>query len=537
MREEVKSLSGQVFVRTASGLVRTISLADVFMFNVFFIGLGYAVAVQYIWAAWMFPGGSIFWGHIVATILCTFMGASYAYLSIAMPRSGGDYVFASRILHPAIGFASSWNLFIWSAFWTQLNGTFFVQFSLSSFFSTLGFGLNNPSLIDVATAITKPVPTFVIGSIVMWLIALLITLPQKIYFTFQKIMFIIAMVGLLVTVGLLVSTTRSGFIATFNEALKPYSKDTYESIIAAAKDAGWNTNPQPSAVNTVGIVPIAFLTLGYGWYTAYFSGEVKEVAKSQMAGIVGSLIFSGVFMAVVGWLYETIIGYEFLSALAYIFYVGGTSVQLPFAPYYTTIVGLLTKNPILVFLVAITLACWGWQWICGNVWAASRGIFAWSYDRLGPEYLSRVHSRWHTPYASILAVYAVAQVIMVVYVFTPYLGTLGGMFGTTLTFFFVALSALLLPYRRKDIFEKMPLRHRIAGIPAVSICGALGVFLCFVMFYYAFTVPALGMITVPMEFALVVVFALGFIIYYSVKAYRMKKGIDIALAYREVPPA
>jgi amino acid transporter len=371
----------------------------------------------------------------------------------------------------------------------------------------------------------------------MWAIAFLIMLPSKVYFTFQKIMFIIAMAGIIVTVLLLLGTTREGFISSFNSAIAPYTNATYQSIISAANQAGWNTNPPPSMVNTLGIVPIAFLTLGYGWYTAYFSGEVKEVAKSQMWGIVGSLLFCGIFLALVGWLYESVIGYQFLSALAYIFYVGGTKVTLPFAPYYTTIVSFLTKNPLLISLIAITLAAWGWQWICGNVWAASRSLFAWSYDRLGPEYLSRVHSKWHTPYAAIITVYLVAQIIMVAYVFTPYLAMLGGMFGTCITFAFVALAALLLPFRRKDIFEKMPLRHRIAGIPVMSIAGAIGLLLNFIMFYYAFTVPELGMVTVPMEFTLVVIFALGFVIYYLIKAYRKKQGVDLELAYKEVPPA
>ena len=41
----------------------------------------------------------------IIVLLTVFM---FAVLGAAMPRSGGGYVYISRILHPAVGFLASW---------------------------------------------------------------------------------------------------------------------------------------------------------------------------------------------------------------------------------------------------------------------------------------------------------------------------------------------------------------------------------------------------------------------------------------------
>ena len=41
--------------------------------------------------------------------ICAFCGAvSYGELAAALPRSGGEYHYLSKIFHPAVGFVSGW---------------------------------------------------------------------------------------------------------------------------------------------------------------------------------------------------------------------------------------------------------------------------------------------------------------------------------------------------------------------------------------------------------------------------------------------
>ena len=63
---------------------------------------------------------------------------TYGYLSAAMPRSGGEYVFLGRVVHPAVGFTANWGFT-----WSQLLGlglyaSFTVNFGIAVAFLTLG---------------------------------------------------------------------------------------------------------------------------------------------------------------------------------------------------------------------------------------------------------------------------------------------------------------------------------------------------------------------------------------------------------------
>src|SRR5436305_6397025 len=114
----VSSGSGSLFVRQSSGLVRNVSVTNALFFNVAaFVGVGltlypifYSLGFVPIWKA---AGISEYaWAAIVAGIFCAVLALIFASLTSVMPRSGGDYVFTSRIVHPALGWLESWTLVI-----------------------------------------------------------------------------------------------------------------------------------------------------------------------------------------------------------------------------------------------------------------------------------------------------------------------------------------------------------------------------------------------------------------------------------------
>src|SRR5258708_358941 len=107
--------ANKLFVRQASGLVRDVSMTNALFFNIAaFVGtdVGWAVAFYGLGAtSWQAFGISAFaWMAILTTIACVFLGLIFASLTTAMPRSGGDYVFTSRIISPFWGWLESWTL-------------------------------------------------------------------------------------------------------------------------------------------------------------------------------------------------------------------------------------------------------------------------------------------------------------------------------------------------------------------------------------------------------------------------------------------
>src|ERR1700758_3318597 len=98
--------SSKLFVRQSSGLVRNVSVTNALFFNVAaFVGVGltlypifYSLADADAWKAG--PFSAYGWAAIITGLFCVLLALIFASLPSVMPRSGGDYVFTSRILHP-----------------------------------------------------------------------------------------------------------------------------------------------------------------------------------------------------------------------------------------------------------------------------------------------------------------------------------------------------------------------------------------------------------------------------------------------------
>ena len=86
----------EVFVRKASGLVREMSPYSAFAYNVLAIGILFPWI--YLWGPAAFPKANVALGVILTGVLLLPMWYTYSWLSASMPRSGGDYVFQTRIL-------------------------------------------------------------------------------------------------------------------------------------------------------------------------------------------------------------------------------------------------------------------------------------------------------------------------------------------------------------------------------------------------------------------------------------------------------
>src|ERR1700674_4025770 len=107
-----------LFTRQSSGLVREVSVANALFFNTAaFTGgtLGGAYGIGVLGGVpIMVLGGLTNWSWTAFLVggLCIILALIFASLTSVMPRSGGDYVFTSRIVHPFAGWMEAWTLVI-----------------------------------------------------------------------------------------------------------------------------------------------------------------------------------------------------------------------------------------------------------------------------------------------------------------------------------------------------------------------------------------------------------------------------------------
>src|SRR5271157_1477315 len=128
----------KMFTRKSTGLVRQGSWLDSFVFNSsssFLFGpLIFALSAL----SWL-RGDDLVSAEAIALGFCLAIAAMYAIMTANMPRSGGDYVFNSRILHPSIGFAFNFSLWIWQLFSAAFTLYFVTNYALSPGLLVLGF--------------------------------------------------------------------------------------------------------------------------------------------------------------------------------------------------------------------------------------------------------------------------------------------------------------------------------------------------------------------------------------------------------------
>ena len=97
----------EVFVRKSSGLVRTAGVWDVLAYNMNFTSIGLLLLFLILFGPAFYPGIDMSWSTIICVVILIPLSLVYGYLASAMPRSGGDYVYVSRVMGPAWGMMSN----------------------------------------------------------------------------------------------------------------------------------------------------------------------------------------------------------------------------------------------------------------------------------------------------------------------------------------------------------------------------------------------------------------------------------------------
>lgn len=525
----------KTFVRKASGLVREVSGFDVLAYNMFMISIGYTLFIVLYWIS--YPGASLELAIVITTFVSVFQGLTYALLATVYPRSGGDYVYITRIIHPTLGFVMSWNFFVWMLFYLGLNSAMLGFQGLAPMLAGVGFVTNQPSLISAAQWAGTPSAYFMIGIVSIVFYGILLASGMKNYFTFQKIVFVIALASAVVTIALLATTTQDAFIARFNAFSKPYSSldDTYHAIIATATQNGYTTGSPFSLIESVLFFVWPWLAIGFCMTSASYSGEVKSVKKSQIFGMVGSVFVTGILFFLLLFLGERVFGSDFMGAATYLLFNNPSALPIPVSPWFNLFTALLTDNPILS-----TFILFGWfSWflvLTATVYVfTSRTAFAWAMDGMLPDAFAKVSERYRTPINTIILSGIGGALFLAGIAFTTWLGVLSGSLGIGFVFLLASIAAVIFPFTQKDFFQRSGVDWRVAGVPLISIIGGINAITNIVAIYIMITDARAGANS-PTSLAMVVGFiVIGFVLFYAMRAYRKRQGVDVDLTFRTIP--
>ena len=538
----------KLFVRPASGLVREVSTTRAIFFS-----LGAAVAWEPAWViAWVtwvpafVVGGwtSLSWSILVAGVFNMFvLSMIYAYLATALPRSGGDQIYTTRITNPLVGFLESWT-FIFSIFAFMGYGLNVLILTISASVGILGFSAPDPWNAFSAWLL-EPTGMLVAGTIVMALILLVSIQPTRRFHTINSVIVALGLITSAFILPFLVGVDMNAFANNFQR----FTGRTIQGLIEEAAAGGFS-------VGTFQLSIIGAL-LGFGLiqfvgfqYTGFLAGELKGKVSR---GIIYSFFVACLVVILLHTVYlqafVNVFGSDLLFALSYLFYTTGTA---PFVPLAQTLIavakpeltGIMSISALGSFLIGFSLAI---TWIA----TATRTAFAWAMDRLIPTSLSAINARTKQPLRLVFIFIAIWYVSFLgsIYGYTFITGAVTSSLLAMLIWILPGLNAVLLPYKRPEIYELIPKSMRKSyGLPVVTILGII--WLCFsvpIYFLYvfwpifsqAYGQHLIGVFDVALSTGLILfagILIAGIIVYYAARWYNKRKGVDMDLLFKTVPP-
>jgi APA family basic amino acid/polyamine antiporter len=532
----------QLFVRKSTGLVREASAIDAAIFNaVFSAPVGATLAWGVFFALAVFPGSDLITATLIAFVLNIPVLIMMGLLASSMPRTGGDYVWVSRILSPPLAvvsnFGAAFSALIGATFWAR----YFPVFGLGPILATLGVIFNRPTLIRWGTNFQTHNWWIFLGAMAMIVLMTAVLIAgTKATFRWQNSFWTIASVGTFIAFVVFLFGSSSSLQKHFNHVAHKFGAqgDVFHHIVKAAPATSAHPGDWSATLPAVFVI-MTFMM--WNWWSVYLAGELKSASnRNRQLGIMfGALVWDVVFLIIGVALIYKVAGYPFMAGVN----AGSSAYTIPTGPWYHFIASLVFNNDVLTILIVGSFAFWSLPAMVGNTFMPVRTVFAWAFDRLLPEKFAEVNERTHSPVPAILLVMGIVTVMLIWSIqettFQTWLAL--GVLAGVVCVWIVCIAAFVFPERRPDLYDASPANVKVGGIPLLKIVAPLSFLAMAFLVYDTLKYPDLALSGdsghrwyVP-AFMLATA-AFGLIVYYGARLWRSGSGVDVDLVYRELPP-
>ena len=516
------------FTREATGLVRGLGWWDSFALGFGSISVPTGIPIIFYTLNIALPGADVVTAMlIILPVGVIAFALTYIMLGTMMPRSGFDYVVNSRALSPPVGFGISW-LFVIT--WLLIGAVYAdltTSIYLPSFLSSIG-------QVELANWLPSLLPRAIFDTAFVILGTVITLMSIKSFARVQTVCVLGSLVALVTMFALTGYLGVQGFAHAFDSVA---GSGAYVALLAKGQAAGYKAAPFSLSQSLLAVPFVLFFI--YGYTPMGLAGEMKTVRKSLIAAMLLASFVSWLAIMVMALIYYPILGVDFAHTIAYLAAMNPTASPFGSAPTLNNILAYVYGNTPLIAVLNLGIALNAFILVPQTMLFCIRHIFSWSFDRVVPAKLAEV-SRFRTPWITALIVFVGMELMVVLYIFTGLIAALlnSAVLATPLGIG-AGLSALLIPYRKRNWFEAAPafIKTKVAGIPVLSIVGfttaaGLAIYTIAVALF-----PQIGypVTTLNLEF-LAGWFILGIALYYAARLFRRRQGLDLSLIFTEIPP-
>ena len=581
-------LSGKtLFTRQSSGLVREVSVVNALFFNTAaFIGgtLGGAFGIAVLAGVPVVViGGLTNWSWVAFLVgaLGVLLALIFASLTSVMPRSGGDYVFTSRIvpkIGPFLGWMESWMLAFASIALIQFETALTLR-GVQMEGRIIGIGTGSDFFANANSWFTEGtsgnitgVPGMLAGLVVIGLIALVVLQPTR---RFHKIVTYLTVLGIAGWALMAVFGVLFFDAATFAENLPKYANGvTVDQLSKAAAGAGLTSGFSfgPSSLTSWPLMLMAsamlFQFIGFQ-YSAYISGEVRgNVKRGILVAVLGALALAVLMNSLYPEILARKLGLDGQTGWAAAFWGYISDPSLPMGqPNYFQLVGTIAQPGLWPIWAVAGAASTLFPFLLMPVYVIfiSRMALAWSLDRQVPEWLGAVSERMRAPANAIVATLVMAIVFLLFSNFAILkaigLGALAPnadpsldgklnlvasawftILASSLSWIMPGINALLARFTRPDLVKDAP------WIRWMPLLGLIWLAFALTLYWFAGLAPIinnvispdtkdpLGYLNASGVTFVGVTFAAGIVIF-VIQGWRNRRaGIQTELIYQALPP-